>query len=93
MMSRASYRVDTTLTRWYPSSSCRRASSSPNVGITNSWLATANRLTITDEISTGMIARWVLIPAASIASSSLFLCIQVTVKIAAIMPITPQSRS
>ena len=35
----------------------------------------------------------VLTPAASIASSSLFFCIQVIVKIAAIMAITPQSRS
>ena len=42
---------------------------------------------------TGRITRWVLIPAASMASSSLFLCIQVTVKIAAIMPMTPQRRS
>ncbi len=40
-----------------------------------------------------MIARWVLMPAASMASCSLFRCIQVTVKIAAIMPITPQSWS
>ena len=48
-------------------------------------------LTITDESSTGRIARCVLIPAASMASCSLFRCIQVTVKIAAIMPITPQS--
>ena len=42
---------------------------------------------------TGRITRRVLMPAASIASSSLFFCIQVTVKIAAIMVITPHSRS
>ena len=76
-----------------PSSSCRRASSSPKWGITSSWLATASRLTKTDDTSTGTIARCVLMPAASMASCSLFRCIHVTVKIAAIMPITPQSWS
>ena len=59
----------------------------------NSWLATARRLTSIAETITGRITRWVLMPAASMASSSLFFCIQVTVKMAAIMPITPQSRS
>ena len=61
--------------------------------MTHSWLATATKLTSTAAISTGRITRFVPIPAASIASSSLFLCIHVTVKIAAIMLITPQSRS
>ena len=59
----------------------------------SSWLSTASKLTRIAEIQTGRITRWVLMPAASIASSSLFLCIQVTVKIAAIIPMTPQSRS
>ena len=59
----------------------------------NSWLITASPLTRSAEIQTGRMIRWVLIPAASIARSSLFFCIQVTVKMAAIMPMTPQSRS
>ena len=45
------------------------------------------------EIQTGRITRYVLTPAASIARCSLFFCIQVTVKIAAIMLMMPQSRS
>ena len=54
---------------------------------------TDSKLTSTAEISTGRIARWVLMPAASMARCSLLRCIQVTVKIAAIMLITLPSRS
>ncbi len=61
--------------------------------MTSSWLSTASKLTMIAELQTGRITRCVLMPAASIASSSLFRCIQVTVKIAAIIPMTPQSRS
>ncbi len=87
---RESYRPETWTVRW-PSSSCDFASSSAYRGMIISWFATAKLLTITDDTSTGRIARCVLTPAASMASCSLFRCIQVTVKIAAIMPITPQS--
>ena len=78
--------------RW-PSSSCVFASSSANRGMMISWFATVMPLTRTDETKTGRMARCVLIPAASMASCSLLRCIQVTVKMAAIMPITPQNWS
>jgi hypothetical protein len=72
-----------------PSSSGGLWSSTESRGMTSSWLSTASPLMISAETRTGRITRWVLIPAASIASSSLFFCIQVTVKIAAIIVITP----
>ncbi len=87
-----SYRMTGCTLRW-PSSSCDFWISSAYRGMIISWLTTASRLTRIVETQTGRITRCVLIPAASIASSSLLRCIQVTVKIAAIMPITPQSRS
>ncbi len=54
-----------------------------------SWFATVMNPTRIDETNTGRIARCVLIPAASIASCSLLRCMNVTVKMAAIIPITP----